>query len=119
MAELKHSGGIVQSVLELGFDRVKYFELTASGTAAGFSITPPARRILVRNIDTNNSTWINLTGSTAEPTSGNVPGDNIRIRPTCTFNMDLDTLTSVSFVTTSGSPALVEGVLGWKASGNC
>ncbi|KKK54775.1 hypothetical protein LCGC14_3081300, partial [marine sediment metagenome] len=33
MAKLKHNGGIVEAVLELGFDAVKYFEITANGTA--------------------------------------------------------------------------------------
>ena len=47
-----------------------------------------------------------------------IPGDDIKIVEECTFSMDFDTLTSISFITT-GPNVLVEGILGWKGIDNC
>jgi hypothetical protein len=121
MAQMKHSGGIVDAVLELGFDTVKYFEITASGTAQTLTINPPARRLTLRNASTQttgNPFYFNIAGDPASTAVGSTPGDNIKLGPECVFAMDFDTLTSVSFIT-GGSEVLVEGHLGWKGIVGC
>ena len=122
MAYLKHNGGIVQGVLELGFDAVKYFELSVSGTATALSINPPARRLTLRNSSSQESGspfYFNITGDNASTAVSSIPGDNIKVNPECVFTMDFDTLTTISFVTASGVNVLIEGLLGWKGSGGC
>ena len=118
MAYLKHSGGIVEGVLELGFDAVKYFEITASGTAQKLTISPPARRLTLRNPGTLDSIYFNVTGSDATTAVSSTPGDNIRVGPGCVFSIDFDTLTCISFITT-GASVLGEGILGFKGTDSC
>ena len=118
MATIAHSGGLVEAVLELGFDAVKYFEITANGTAQTLSISPPARRLTLRNASTTTPFYFNITGTDATTTVSSTPGDNIKLGPECTFTMDFDILTSISFIT-SGTNVLVEGILGWKGTNVC
>ena len=118
MAQIKHSGGIIDAVLELGFDAVKYFEITASGTSQTLTISPPARRLTLRNSDATNPFYFNITGNAATTAVGSTPGDDIKLGPKCVFEMDFDTLTAVSFVT-AGSDVLAEGILGWKGTIGC
>ncbi len=118
MAHLKHNGGIVQGVLELGFDAVKYFEITANGTAQELTISPPARRLTLRNTSASDAIYFNLTGTAATTVVSAIPGDNIKVGPGCIFAMDFDTLSTISFITT-GADVLAEGTLGWKGLGTC
>jgi hypothetical protein len=122
MAEIKHSGGIVEAVLELGFDAVKYFESDVTSTAIGFSITPPARRVFVANRNTaGDSLYVRINpadGETAEASVSFVPGDNIKLDPGCDFTMDFDAVHELSFVTSTGTVAM-EGLLGFKGTGGC
>ncbi len=118
MAQLKHSGGIVDVVLELGFDQVKYFEGDITGTASGFTINPPARRLQLTNRSESDDVFFSVNGSTATTDVGFVPGDNIKLGPGCSFTMDYDILTEISLVT-AGATVAVEGLLGWKGTGAC
>ena len=113
MAKLRHNGGIVEAILELGFDTVKYFEISANGTAQELSLSPPARRLTLRNASTTDAFYFNVSGDVAEATASATPGDNIKLNAGCIFELDFDTLTTVSFITT-GPTVLVEGMLGWK-----
>ncbi len=115
MAEIKHSGGIVEVVLELGFDQVKYFEGDITGTASGFTISPPARRLQLTNRSDSNDVYFSVNGTTASPVVGFVPGDNIKLGPLCSFTMDYDILTELSLVT-AGATVAVDGLLGWKGT---
>jgi len=115
MAYLSHNGGIVQGVLELGFDRVKFFEGDITSTASGFTISPPARRITVNNRSTTLDVYLRLDGGTAVASTAFLPGDNIKICPQGSFSMDFDTISAVSFITASGT-AHVEGLLGFKGT---
>jgi hypothetical protein len=118
MAQLKHSGGIVDAVLELGFDQVKYFEGDITGTATGFTIDPPARRLQLTNRSESDDVYFSVNGTTATTDVGFVPGDNIKLGPGCSFTMDYDILTEISLVT-GGASVSVEGLLGWKGTGAC
>jgi len=119
MAELKHNGGIVEVMLELGFDAVKYFEGTITGTPQKITISPPARRLTIINKDTNNPVYINITGADASAAVSLIPGDNLKIGAGCEFEMDFDILEFVSLVT-AGSNVDIEAFLGWKGTrGNC
>ncbi len=118
MAQLKHSGGIVEAVIELGFDTVKYFELVASGTSQTLTISPPARRLTVRNTSSTQPFYFNVTGGAATTAIGPIPGDDIKVPTDCTFTMDFDTLTSLAVIT-SGTSVTIEGTLGWKGIGGC
>lgn len=118
MAQLKHNNGIVEVVIELGFDLVKYFEFSATGTASSLNIGTPARRLTLRNSSESDDVYFNITGNPATTTVGPVPGDNIKLGPGCTFTMDFDVLTAISFITT-GATVVVEGILGWKGTQNC
>jgi hypothetical protein len=114
--QMRHSGGLVDVVLELGFDQVRYFEGDITGTATGFTISPPARRITVINQDSTNDVFLRINppdGEVAETTVGFTPGDNIKIGPGCNFTMDFDSLSEISLVT-EGATVAVEGILGWK-----
>ncbi|KKM24009.1 hypothetical protein LCGC14_1609480 [marine sediment metagenome] len=115
MAELKHSGGIIDVVLELGFDQVKYFEGDITSTASGFTINPPARRLQLTNRSDSNDVYFSVNGTTATPVVEFVPGDNIKLGPGCSFTMDYDILTELSLVT-AGATVAVEGLLGWKGT---
>lgn len=115
--QISHSSGLVDAILELGFDAVKYFEITANGTPQKLTISPPARRLTLRNADDTNDFYFNITGDDASTAVSSMPGDNIKLGPLCVFTMDFDTLTDISFVT-GGSNVLVEGILGWKGT-NC
>lgn len=116
MAHLKHSGGIVEGVLELGFDQVKYFEGTITNTASGFSINPPARRLILNNRAASGNVYLRIDGDTAQPTASFTPGDNIKVGPGCSFAMDFDSLTSISLVSDSPGGVSVEGLLGFKGT---
>jgi hypothetical protein len=116
--QIKHNHGLVDAVLELGFDAVKYFEITANGTAQMLTISPPARRLTLRNASTTTPVYFNLTGVDATTVISSTPGDNIKLGPECVFEMDFDTLTNISFIT-GGGTALVEGWLGWKGTVGC
>jgi hypothetical protein len=113
--QIAHSGGLVDAVLELGFDQVKYFEGAITGTASGFTIGTPARRLQLTNKDTNNDVYFRVNSSPATTTVGFVPGDDIKLGPGCSFALDYDALTEISFITT-GSTVQVEGLLGWKGT---
>ena len=113
MTGLKHNGGIVDVMLELGFDAVKYFEGTITPTPQMISISPPARRLTIINRDTDNSIYINITGDNASATANLIPGDNLKIGPLSEFEMDFDILEQVSLVTAVANVD-VEGFLGWK-----
>lgn len=116
MASISHSGGIVEAVLELGFDQVKYFETTVTDTASGFTMSVPARRIIVENIDADNSVFLRVNGGDAVANATFVPGDNIRIRPGCSFAMDFDSVSSISLITESGISVDIIGLLGFKGT---
>ena len=118
MAELKHSGGLVDVVLELGFDQIKYFEGDITGTASGFTINPPARRLQLTNRSEDDDVFFSVNGTTATTDVGFVPGDNVKLGPGCSFTMDYDILTEISLVT-AGATVAVEGLLGWKGTGAC
>lgn len=118
MAKFQHSGGLVEAVLELGFDNVKYFEGSITGTASGFTISPPARRLIVTNKSTTDDAYLRINSSPATTAVGFSPGDDIKISPGCTFNMDFDTLGEVSFVT-DGASVTIEGLIGFKATQAC
>ena len=119
MAKLAHSGGLVEAVLELGFDSVKYFEGDITDTASGFTISPPARRLTVLNKSTTDDVFLRINGSPATTSVSFTPGDNIKIGPECTFNMDFDTLNEISLVTETGITVPIEGLLGFKATEMC
>jgi hypothetical protein len=119
MAEFKHNGGIVEAVLELGFDQVKYFEGDITGTATGFTIDPPARRLQLTNKHDTQDVYFRVNSSPATTAVSFIPGDDIKLGPGCTFNMDYDIITEISLIT-EGSTVSVEGLLGWKGTlGNC
>ncbi len=118
MAQIKHSGGIVDVVLELGFDAVKYFEVTVNGTAQALSISPPGRRLTLRNTSTTDDLYFNVVGGVATTLVSFVPGDNLKLGPGCVFEFDFDTLTNISLIT-GGADVLAEGYLGWKGTVSC
>ena len=116
MAKMQHSGGLVEAVLELGFDMVKYFEGAIGSTPQSIAnISPPARRLTLRNTDEDNPVYLNVTGDDAAASASFAPGDNIKIGAGCTFSMDFDFLTNISLVT-AGPNVMVEGTLGWKGT---
>lgn len=116
MAKLQHSGGLVEAVLELGFDAVKYFEGTITGTASGFTISPPSRRLIVNNKSTTADVFLRINESPATTSVSFTPGDNIKIGPGCSFTMDFDALEEISFIT-DGASVAIEGLIGFKATG--
>ena len=118
MAQIKHSGGIVDAIMELGFDQVKYFEDTITETASGFTISPPARRLIIENTDATNDVYLRINDSPATTSVSFSPGDNIKIRANCTFTMDFDALTEISLVTASSITVAIQGVLGFKGTKN-
>ncbi len=113
---MKHSGGLNQLVVELGFDQVKYFEVVASDTAQTITFNESARRLHIKNAETSGGTdvFISITG-TAVASASSSPGNNIRVRAGCTFTMDFDAFTCVSVITESGT-AQVDGLLGFKGT---
>ena len=115
MAKLLHSGGLVEAVLELGFDSVKYFEGPITGAATGFTVDPPARRIIVNNKSDTADVFLRINDFPATTSVGFTPGDDIKIGPGCTFSMDFDILSEVSLIT-EGSTVSIEGILGFKAT---
>ena len=117
MAEFKHGGGIVEAVLELGFDQVKYFEGDIGEIATGFTISPPARRLQLINRDTENDVFFSVNGGTATTSVGFIPGDNIKLGPGSSFIIEFDILTEISLITEAGNTVAVEGLLGWKGTG--
>lgn len=118
IAHIQHSGGIIQAVIELGFDQVKYFEGSIGGTATGFSISPPARRLILNNRSTTGNVYLRVDGEDAEVGASFTPGDNIKIGPGCSFTMDFDSLSSVSLI--ADAPSVdVEGILGFKGTVSC
>ena len=119
MAEIKHNGGIVEAMVELGFDAVKYFEGTITGTVQNISISPPARRLTLVNRSSDYPVYLNVTGDDAAASASMVPGDNIKIAAGCQFEMDFDILENISLIT-AGNSVEVEALLGWKGiKGNC
>lgn len=116
MASIAHSGGIVDAVLELGFDQVKYFESSITSTATGFTINPPARRIIVENFSTTDSVYLRINDSPATTIVSFTPGDNIRIKAGCTFSMDFDSVTEISLVAADGVSVNIGGLLGFKGT---
>jgi hypothetical protein len=121
MAKMQHSGGLVETYLEMGFDMVKYFEITANGTSQQLvltSPTPPARKLTLKNASTTEDLYFNIVDDTASTTVSSTPGNNIKVGPGCVFSMDFDILTKVSFIT-EGASVLVEGILGWKGTKSC
>lgn len=113
--QMRHSGGLVDAVLELGFDRVKYFEGTISGTASGFTISPPARRLIVNNRSSSIDVFVRINDSPATSSVSFTPGDDVKVGANSNFIMDFDSLTEVSFVTSAGS-ASIEGLIGFKGT---
>lgn len=116
MASIAHSGGIVDAVLELGFDLVKYFENSITDTAVGFTISSPARRIVVENFSTTNPVYLRINNSPATTVVGFTPGDNIKIKAGCTFSMDFDSITEISLVADTGISVDIGGLLGFKGT---
>lgn len=113
--QISHSGGLVDAVLELGFDQVKYFEGPIMDTATGFTISPPARRIILNNRSATGNVYLRINGSPATTVVNFVPGDDIKIGPGCSFTMDLDSITEISLVT-AGETINIEGILGFKGT---
>ena len=113
--QMKHSGGLVDAIIELGFDAVKYFEIIVTDTAQELSTAIPARRLTLRNTSTTADFYFNITGVVATTSVSAIPGDNLKLGPECTFTMDFDNLTTISFVT-GGAAVLVEGFLGFKGT---
>ena len=105
-------------VLELGFDNVKYFESVAAGSASGFSIDPPARRLIFNNKHSSLNVFVRINNGSATTSTGPVPGDDIKVGPGCSFAMDFDSVNEVSFIS-EGGDAEVEGILGFKATQSC
>lgn len=119
MAQMRHSGGIVDAVLELGFEAVKYFEGDITASAVTISLpTTPARRIVLKNKSETDDVYLRIDGNTAVANVGITPGDNIKIGPGCSFTMDMDIIETVSMITT-GPTVPVEGLLGFKAITGC
>jgi hypothetical protein len=116
--QIAHNGGLVDGVLELGFDAVKYFEITANSAAQKISWTPPARRLTLRNASETDDLYFNVTGDDAAASASSTPGDNIKLGPLCVFTMDFDTLDCVSLITAGGN-VVVEGIIGWKGTIMC
>lgn len=116
--QISHSGGLVDVILELGFDEVKYFEGDITGTASGFTIDPPARRVQLLNKDDDNDIYFRINGGDAVASVSFTPGDDIKIGPGCSFTMDYDAISNISFIT-SGNTAKIEGILGWKGTKSC
>jgi hypothetical protein len=115
MANIKHSGGVVEAIVELGFDAVKYFELTATGVAQTLSMSPPARKLVLKNTSLSDVVYFNVSGSSATTSVSSTPGDNIKLHPSCSFEMDFDALSNISLIT-GGASVTVEGILGWKGT---
>ena len=113
--QVSHSGGLVDAVIELGFDAAKYFEINATDTAQQLTISPPARRLTLRNTSTTAAFYFNITGDAATTSVSSIPGDNIKVSAECVFTMDFDTLTTISFIT-GGAAILIEGLLGFKGT---
>ena len=113
--QISHAGGLVDAVLELGFDNVKYFEIIATGTAQELSLSPPAKRLTLRNTHETADFYFNITGTAATTVVSAIPGDNIKLGPLCIFTMDFDNLTTISFIT-GGTSITIEGILGWKGT---
>jgi len=107
-----HNGGLPTLVSEIGFEVVKYFEGTISGTLT-MTLDPPARRLVLRNTDTANSVFLDVNGGVASTATSLVPGDNIRIPAQAIFTMDFDALRQISMATGAVS-VFVEGTLGYK-----
>jgi len=116
--QIHHNGGLVDAILELGFDAVKYFEIAATGTAQMLTIDPPARRLTLKNTSATEDVYFNVTGDDAVATASSIPGDNIKLGPGCVFTMDFDVLTHVSLIS-GGGTATIEGWLGWKGTVHC
>jgi len=116
--QMRHSGGLVDLVLELGFDTVKYFEGIITGTAVGFTIDPPARRLIVNNKSDSVDVFLRINDSPATTAVSFAPGDNIKIAACTSFSMDFDSLSEVSFVTAGGN-ADITGLLGFKGTKGC
>lgn len=122
MSQIKHNSGLHTIVSESGFDMVKYFEATVSGTAQSITIedtSPPAKRLSVSNRGTSGNLFINITGDTATSSVSFTPGDNIKIEPGCSFTMDFDTLRTISFISDEAGGVAMSGLLGWKGSQGC
>lgn len=114
--QIGHSGGLIDTFLELGFDQVKYFETTIISTASGFFINPPARRILVENLSEISDVYLRINKGDATPSVSFSPGDNIKIRPKCSFSLDFDSIKEVSLITAPGESAQISGLLGFKGT---
>jgi len=117
--QISHSGGLVDAVIELGFDQVKYFEGPITDVASTIFISPPARRIVLENCSTESSVFLRIND---EPATANVsftPGDDVRIQPGCTYTMDYDAIHSISMIAESGITVDVKGLIGFKGTVNC
>lgn len=117
--QIAHSGGLVDAVLELGFDQVKYFEGVVAASASGFTITPPAKRVVVENLDADNPVYLRINGGSATTSVSFVPGDDIKIQPSCSFSMDFDSVTELSFIANTGNAVSITGLLGFKGTVSC
>jgi len=117
--QISHSGGLVDAVIELGFDQVKYFEGSVTDTATGFNISPPARRIVLENSNTTGSMFLRVNDSPATSNVSFTPGDDVRIQPGCTYTMDYDAIHSISMVAESGVTVDAKGLLGFKGTVAC
>ena len=114
MSNQKHNGGLHETVSEIGFGVVKFFEgeITASGIT--LDIVPPANRLLFRNADVENPVYINVNGGIASTVTSLIPGDNIKVVPEGILTMDFDNLKRLSIIAASVSGSLIEGTLAWK-----
>jgi len=113
MANIAHKGGLPGLISEIGFDVVKYFEGTITGTAFTLSIDPPAKRVIIRNTDTTTPVYLNVNGGIAVASASLTPDDNVKIPADAVFTMDFDSVSQLSLIT-SGPPVFIEGTLGWK-----
>jgi hypothetical protein len=112
---MRHNGSIIPTYIEMGFDQVKYFEGDITSTASGFTISPPARKLVINNCDSDHPVYLRINGSPATTSVGFTPGDNIKIEGGSTFEMDFDALTEISLVT-EGPTVSIKGLLGYKGT---
>jgi len=112
MSNIRHNGGLPEVVSEAGFSNVKYFESNVTSTATTLGISPPARRVVVRNRSGTQDVYLRLDGEVATTAVGLPPSDNIKISPGSTFTMDFDSISTVSLV--SSGTVFIEGLLGFK-----
>ena len=114
MGKYQHNGGLIEGVLELGFDEVKYLEGDIGTSAVNVSMDPPARRLTIANRSTSGNLFLRVNNGDATTSTGLVPGDDIKILPGEIFVMDYDCVRVVSFI--SDSLVHMDGLIGFKGT---